>query len=66
MQFLKGGTLLYSFLACRNTMYVYPTHLNFSNRGGSAKNIAVKVQFMAGEDQDYALNVRIPSFVFLS
>ena len=41
-------------------MYVYPTHLNFSNRGGSAKNIAVKVQFMAGEDQDYALNVRSP------
>jgi len=39
----------------RNTLYVYPTHLNFSNRGGSAKNIAVKVQFMAGEDPDQAL-----------
>ena len=41
----------------RNTLYIYPTHLNFSNRGGSAKNIAVKVQFMAGEDPDQALNV---------
>ncbi len=47
---------MYSFIH-RNTLYVYPTHLNFSNRGGSARNISVKVQFMAGEDPAQALNV---------
>eukprot|EP00794_Sanderia_malayensis_P007878 gene7878-8729_t len=40
----------------RNTLYVYPTHLNFSSRGGSARNISVKVQFMAGEDPTPPLN----------
>ena len=49
--------MLLSLLCYRNSLYVYPTHLNFSNRGGSARNIAVKVQFMAGEDLSQALNV---------
>ncbi|XP_064604400.1 dedicator of cytokinesis protein 7-like isoform X2 [Liolophura sinensis] len=35
----------------RNLMYVYPKYLNFTNRQGSARNIAVKVQFMAGEEE---------------
>ncbi|XP_072019097.1 dedicator of cytokinesis protein 7-like isoform X1 [Amphiura filiformis] len=38
-----------------NTLYVYPKCLNFSNRAGSARNIAVKLQFMAGEDPTTAL-----------
>ncbi|XP_038048649.1 dedicator of cytokinesis protein 7-like isoform X4 [Patiria miniata] len=39
----------------RNLLYVYPNSLNYSNRSGSARNIAVKVQFMAGEDPSTAL-----------
>jgi len=38
---------------------VYPESLNFSNRTGSARNIAVRVQFMEGEDQAQALPVGI-------
>ncbi|XP_033636293.1 dedicator of cytokinesis protein 7-like isoform X4 [Asterias rubens] len=34
----------------RNLLYIYPKNLNYSNRSGKARNIAVKVQFMAGED----------------
>ncbi|XP_078541005.1 dedicator of cytokinesis protein 6 isoform X8 [Lissotriton helveticus] len=41
----------------RNLLYVYPHSLNFSNRQGSVRNIAVKVQFMAGEDPSQALQV---------
>lgn len=38
-------------------LYVYPKHLNFVNRQGSARNIAVKVQYMTGEDDSDALPV---------
>ncbi|XP_070541056.1 dedicator of cytokinesis protein 7-like isoform X2 [Ptychodera flava] len=41
----------------RNVLYVYPQSLNFSNRTGSARNIAVKVQFMSGDDPKNALPV---------
>ncbi len=50
------------FLPCnilhfRNLLYIYPQSLNFSSRQGSVRNIAVKVQFMAGEDPSQALPV---------
>ncbi|ESO12296.1 hypothetical protein HELRODRAFT_158781 [Helobdella robusta] len=41
----------------RNLMFVYPKFLNFANRQGSARNIAVKVQFMHGEGDNNALPV---------
>ncbi|XP_018097532.1 dedicator of cytokinesis protein 6 isoform X3 [Xenopus laevis] len=41
----------------RNLLFVYPRSLNFSSRQGSVRNIAVKVQFMAGEDPNQALSV---------
>ncbi|KAM9115232.1 dedicator of cytokinesis protein 6 isoform 2-T2 [Pangshura tecta] len=41
----------------RNLLYVYPQSLNFSSRQGSVRNIAVKVQFMAGEEPSQALPV---------
>ena len=41
----------------RNLLYVYPLSANFSSRGGSARNIAVKVQFMANEDPSGAMEV---------
>ncbi|KAK7940498.1 hypothetical protein WMY93_003824 [Mugilogobius chulae] len=40
-----------------NLLYVYPQSLNFNSRQGSVRNIAVKVQFMAGEDPSQALPV---------
>lgn len=36
---------------------MYPRSLNFTNRQGSARNLAVRVQFMAGEDETHALPV---------
>ena len=53
-----------SFITCcnscfrRNLLYVYPRSLNFSNRQGSARNLAVKVQFMSGEEDKCALKVQ--------
>ncbi|XP_026110053.1 dedicator of cytokinesis protein 7-like isoform X3 [Carassius auratus] len=41
----------------RNLLYVYPQSVNFSSRQGSVRNIAVKVQFMAGEDPSQAMSV---------
>uniref|UniRef100_A0A4W3H0W9 Dedicator of cytokinesis 6 n=1 Tax=Callorhinchus milii TaxID=7868 RepID=A0A4W3H0W9_CALMI len=41
----------------RNLLFVYPQSLNFSSRQGSVRNIAVKVQFMAGEDISTAMPV---------
>ncbi|XP_014668067.1 PREDICTED: dedicator of cytokinesis protein 7-like [Priapulus caudatus] len=41
----------------RNLLYVYPKNLNFASRAGSARNIAVKVQFIAGEGDHNALPV---------
>ncbi|XP_076063961.1 dedicator of cytokinesis isoform X2 [Oratosquilla oratoria] len=38
----------------RNLLFVSPKDLNFNNRPGSARNIAVKIQFMAGEDEQSA------------
>ena len=43
------------YVTYRNTLYVYPEQLNFTNRTGSARNIAVKVQFMVDEDESHAL-----------
>ncbi|TRY89209.1 hypothetical protein DNTS_025390 [Danionella cerebrum] len=40
-----------------NLLYVYPQSLNFNSRQGSVRNIAVKVQFMAGEDASQAMPV---------
>ncbi|CDQ79867.1 unnamed protein product [Oncorhynchus mykiss] len=40
-----------------NLLYIYPQSLNFSSRQGSVRNIAVKVQFMAGEDPSLAMPV---------
>ncbi|XP_067276953.1 dedicator of cytokinesis protein 7-like isoform X3 [Pseudorasbora parva] len=41
----------------RNLLYIYPQTVNFSSRQGSVRNIAVKVQFMAGEDPSQAMPV---------
>ncbi|XP_062827498.1 dedicator of cytokinesis protein 6 isoform X1 [Anolis carolinensis] len=41
----------------RNLLFVYPQNLNFSSRQGSVRNIAVKLQFMAGEDPSQAMPV---------
>ncbi|XP_005089591.1 dedicator of cytokinesis protein 7 isoform X1 [Aplysia californica] len=41
----------------RNLLYVYPKSLNFANRQGSARNLAVKVQFLSGEDENFALPI---------
>ncbi|XP_073686240.1 dedicator of cytokinesis protein 7 [Garra rufa] len=53
--------LIYSmfllFSPFRNLLYVYPQSVNFSSRQGSVRNIAVKVQFMAGEDPSQAMPV---------
>ncbi|EDW80222.1 uncharacterized protein Dwil_GK21076 [Drosophila willistoni] len=40
----------------RNLLFVSPKELNFSARAGSARNIAVRVQLMAGEDQSDAVS----------
>eukprot|EP00064_Thunnus_orientalis_P003144 superscaffoldBa00000249_g3153 len=39
----------------RNLLYVYPQRLNFVNRLTSARNIAIKMQFMSGEDPSCSL-----------
>ncbi|KAL1514145.1 hypothetical protein ABEB36_003452 [Hypothenemus hampei] len=39
----------------RNLFFVSPKELNFSNRTGSARNIAVKIQLMAGESENHSL-----------
>ena len=39
----------YPVYVCRNLLYVYPRNVNFTNRQGSARNIAVKVEFVAGD-----------------
>lgn len=48
---------IYFSLPLRNLLYVYPQSVNFSSRQGSVRNIAVKVQFMAGEDPSQAMSV---------
>ncbi|XP_055858913.1 dedicator of cytokinesis protein 7 isoform X2 [Episyrphus balteatus] len=39
----------------RNLLFIAPKELNFSSRAGSARNIAVRIQLMAGETQNDAL-----------
>ena len=34
----------------RNLLYVYPLSVNYTSRSSSARNIAVKVQFLGGEE----------------
>ncbi|CRL07174.1 CLUMA_CG020162, isoform A [Clunio marinus] len=41
----------------RNLLYISPKELNFSTRAGSARNIAVKIQIMSGEQSSDALNI---------
>lgn len=43
--------------APRNLLYVYPLSLNLSSRQGSVRNLAVRLQYMAGEDPGQALPV---------
>ncbi|XP_053318481.1 dedicator of cytokinesis protein 6 isoform X2 [Spea bombifrons] len=45
------------YTSYRNLLFVYPRSLNFSSRQGSVRNIAVKVQYMAGEDPNQAMPV---------
>lgn len=39
----------------RNLLFISPKELNFSNRQGSARNIAIKIQLMAGEKKEDVL-----------
>lgn len=41
----------------RNLLYISPKELNFSTRTGSVRNIAIRIQIMAGEKPTDALNV---------
>uniref|UniRef100_A0A8C6PNT8 Dedicator of cytokinesis 8 n=1 Tax=Nothobranchius furzeri TaxID=105023 RepID=A0A8C6PNT8_NOTFU len=41
----------------RNLLFIYPLKLNFVNRLTSARNIAIKIQFMSGEDLSCAMPV---------
>ena len=53
------GTLTFGICSghFRNLMFVYPKCLNFANRQGSARNLAVKIQVMGAEDEMAALPV---------
>ena len=42
----------------RNLLYISPKSLNFSNRQGTARNLAVKISFMEGEDESNAMEVQ--------
>lgn len=53
---LKGPPSL-RLSSSRNLLFVYPHSLNFSSRQGSVRNLAVRIQYMAGEDQSQALPV---------
>ncbi|XKL65388.1 hypothetical protein PGB90_008808 [Kerria lacca] len=41
----------------RNLLYVYPKELNFTGRTGSARNIAVKMEVLFGEDRQCILDI---------
>ncbi|XP_011297900.1 dedicator of cytokinesis protein 7 [Fopius arisanus] len=47
---IVGPDLMY-----RNLLYVYPKEVNFNSRTGSARNIAVRIQLMGGEQESDAL-----------
>ncbi|XP_073227641.1 dedicator of cytokinesis protein 7-like isoform X3 [Porites lutea] len=38
------------YLTYKNLLYVYPLSVNYTSRSSSARNIAVKVQFLGGEE----------------
>ena len=46
----KFSNLDHPFVFFRNLLYVYPLSVNYTSRSTSARNIAVKVQFLAGEE----------------
>ena len=46
---------MFSLVCFRNLLYIYPKYLNFTNRQGSARNIAVKIQLMCGEEEGCAM-----------
>ncbi|XP_053694976.1 dedicator of cytokinesis protein 7 [Sabethes cyaneus] len=48
-------TILNPHYSYRNLLFVSPKELNFSTRAGSARNIAVRIQLMSGENQSDAL-----------
>jgi len=50
--------MVFIVFVCRNLLYVSPKSLNFSNRQGSARNLAVKICFMDGEDELNAMKVQ--------
>jgi hypothetical protein len=41
----------------KNFLYVCPQSVNFSSRGGSARNIGIKIQFMEGETEQSSLKL---------
>ncbi|XP_065573211.1 dedicator of cytokinesis protein 6-like isoform X2 [Artemia franciscana] len=41
----------------RNLLFVYPKNINFTNKPGSARNIAVKVQLLPSDNENDALPV---------
>ncbi|XP_062509807.1 dedicator of cytokinesis protein 7-like isoform X2 [Corticium candelabrum] len=41
----------------KNFLYVYPQSVNFSSRGGSARNIAIKIQIMEKESEQDAMKI---------
>ena len=53
------------FFFFRNALYVYPLHVNFANRGGSARNIAVRIQLLSSEDEASAMKVCLLLTLFL-
>ena len=56
---LAGIVMFSTYCISRNLLYVYPRSLNFVNRQGSARNLAVRVQFMSGEDESCAMPVSL-------
>jgi len=57
---MAHAVCLVCLYVCRNLLYVSPKSLNFSNRQGSARNLAVKICFMNGEDELNAMEVKFP------
>ncbi|XP_067927943.1 dedicator of cytokinesis protein 7-like [Watersipora subatra] len=49
--------LFVPYTSYRNLLYIYPQNVNFTNRPGSARNIAIKIQFVAADDEKRALPV---------
>lgn len=47
--------LLIPHYTFRNLLFISPKELNFSNKTGSARNLAVRIQLMDGEGEQHAL-----------